>query len=157
MKKSFNPWPLGIVTAFALFLAGTAGLVAMACRQKLDLVSANYYEEELRFQGRIDSRDRARHLIVPAGAAYDPVRERLEISLPPGRGQSRAQVHVHLYRPSEAGLDEQHEVALDSRGGCSLDAAGLRHGLWNVKVSWTIDGLDYFFEQKVVVGSKQPR
>ena len=43
MKNSRNLWPLGIIVTFSLFFAGTVSLVVMACSQKTDLVSADYY------------------------------------------------------------------------------------------------------------------
>jgi len=51
MKTSRNLWPLGILLAFGLFFAGTIGLVVMACSHKMDLVSADYYEREIKFAG----------------------------------------------------------------------------------------------------------
>ena len=71
MKTSRNLWPLGIIVTFALFFAGTVGLVVMACSQKVDLVSADYYEQELKFQGRIDRVERTRHAATQAAVAYD--------------------------------------------------------------------------------------
>ena len=54
-----------------LFIAGTAGLIVMACSQKTDLVSADYYEKELKFQGQIDRVERTRRAASQASVAYD--------------------------------------------------------------------------------------
>ena len=42
MKLKSNPWPFAIILTFIIFLAGTIGLVVMACTRKVDLVSSNY-------------------------------------------------------------------------------------------------------------------
>ena len=60
MKTTRNLWPTAIIVFCSLFVAGTAGLVVMACSQKEDLVSADYYEKELKFQGQIDGAERTR-------------------------------------------------------------------------------------------------
>ncbi len=71
MKTTRNLWPLGIIAAFVVFFAGTAGLIVMACAQKVDLVSADYYEQELRFQKRINGLDHAKELGERASVVYD--------------------------------------------------------------------------------------
>jgi hypothetical protein len=50
MKSNRNLWPWAIVLTFVLFISGTVSLVVMACSQKVELVSQNYYEQELQFQ-----------------------------------------------------------------------------------------------------------
>ena len=45
MQTNRNLWPIGIVVVCALFVAGTVGLIVMACSQKVDLVSKDYYEQ----------------------------------------------------------------------------------------------------------------
>ena len=74
MKTSRNLWPLCIIVTFVLFFAGTVGLIVMACSQKVDLVSADYYEQELKFQSRIDRVERTRRAATQATAAYDAAR-----------------------------------------------------------------------------------
>ena len=59
MKTTRNLWPLGIFVAFGLFFAGMATVVVIASTHREHLVSANYYEQELKFQRRIDSAERA--------------------------------------------------------------------------------------------------
>jgi nitrogen fixation protein FixH len=58
---------------------------------------------------------------------------------------------VHLYRPSAAGLDRQLALELDAAGVQALDASGLEPGLWRVKVTWSVGGQQYYFDQKVVI------
>ena len=53
MATTRNLWPLGIILTLAAFITGTVGLVVMACSQRVDLVSPDYYERELKYQGQI--------------------------------------------------------------------------------------------------------
>jgi nitrogen fixation protein FixH len=154
MKPSRNLWPLGIITTFALFFAGTVGLVVMACSQKVDLVSADYYEQELKFQGRIDRVERTRHAATQAVVAYDAAKKCITVSLPADQARHEVSGRIELYRPSAAGLDREIKLAPDANGVQRLDAAGMAPGLWKVRVSWTVENQDYFLDQKVVVGAK---
>jgi nitrogen fixation protein FixH len=154
MKTTRNLWPLGIITTFALFFAGTVGLVVMAFSQKVDLVSADYYEQELKFQGRIDRIERTRSAATQGSAAYDAAWQCITVSLPAAQAGHEVSGRIELYRPSAAGLDRTVNLTPDASGVQRVDAAGLVPGLWKVRVSWTVEHQDYFLDQKVVVGAK---
>ena len=154
MKTSRNLWPLGIIVTFVLFFAGTVGLIVMACSQKVDLVSADYYEQELKFQGRIDRVERTRSAATLATVAYDAAGKCITISLPAGQAGHEVSGRIELYRPSAAGLDRAVKLEPDTRGVQRVDATGMSPGLWKVRVSWTVEKQDYYLDQKVVVGAK---
>jgi hypothetical protein len=154
MKTSRNLWPLGIIVVCAAFVAGTAGLIVMACSQQVDLVSADYYEKELKYQGQIDRAERTQRDASRAAVAYDVAHQNITVSLPPGQGRGTVSGNVELYRPSAAGLDRAVLLDPDASGVQRLDASALAPGLWKVRVSWTFEQRNYYLEQKVVVGAK---
>ena len=152
MKTSRNLWPLGIIVTFVLFFIGTVGLVVMAFSQKVDLVSADYYEQELKFQGRIDRVERTRHAATQATVAYDAASRCITVSLPPEQARLEVWGSIELYRPSAAGMDRAHKP--DANGTQRLDASAMAPGLWRVRVTWTAAKENYYLDQKVVVGPK---
>jgi len=154
MKTSRNLWPIGIIVTFALFFAGTVGLVVMAFSQKVDLVSADYYEQELKFQGRIDRVEQTQRTASHAAIAYDAAARCITVSLPPEQARLTVWGSIELYRPSAAKMDRAVRLAPDWDGNQRLDASGLAPGLWRVRVSWTAEKENYYLEQKVVVGSQ---
>ncbi len=154
MKTSRNLWPLGILVTFVLFFAGTVGLVVMACSQKVDLVSADYYEQELKFQGRIDRVELTQRTAGHAAINYDAAGRFITVSLPPEQTHLAVCGSIELYRPSASGLDRAVRFAPDAGGIQRLDASGLAPGLWRVRLSWTAEKENYYLEQKVVVASK---
>jgi len=151
MKPTRNLWPFGILSAFALFIAGTAGLIVLACSHKVDLVSADYYEQEIRFQSQLDRLDRTHKLEQQACVSYDASAQRITISVPVQQAVHSISGQVQLYRPSAAGLDRHVKLAPDSRGFQSVDAAKLLPGLWKVRVLWTVENKEYFIDQSVIV------
>ena len=154
MKSNRNLWPWAIVLTFVLFISGTVSLVVMACSQKVELVSANYYEQELQFQGQLERMNRTSQLAVPASVRYDPIRKLIAISLPPEHQGRKVSGHIDLYRPSAAGQDRQLPLQTDERGMQTLDATHLGAGFWKLRLSWQVDDREYFHEQQIVIGSK---
>jgi len=154
MKTTHNLWPLGIIVTFVLFFTGTVGLIVMAFSQKVDLVSADYYEQELKFQGRIDRVERTRNAASQATVAYDSANHCITVSLPPEQAHHEVWGSIELYRPSAAGMDRAVRFQPDTNGVQRLEAAGMAPGLWRVRVTWTAEKENYYLDQKVVVGSK---
>jgi hypothetical protein len=154
MQTSRNLWPLGIIVTFVLFFTGTVCLVVMACSQKVDLVSKDYYEQELKYQGRIDRVERTQRAVTQAAIAYDAVAQCITVSLPTDQAGHEVTGRIELYRPSASGLDRALKLEPDAKGVQRVDAAGMSPGLWKVRVSWTVEKQDYYLDQKVVVGAK---
>jgi nitrogen fixation protein FixH len=154
MKHPFNPWPLGIVLAFAVFIAGTACLVVLACSGRSDLVRVDYYEQEVLHQEQMDRVERTRRIAPDARVTYDATRGRLEVRLPAAQAQRNPTGRIQLYRPSAANLDRTFPLELDVIGQQSVEAADLPSGLWRVQVSWTVDEEEFYYDQRLVVDPK---
>jgi hypothetical protein len=153
MKETRNLWPLGIIVTLVLFASGTVGLIVMACSQKTELVSSNYYEQEIRYQTRIDSLGRAQQLGTRASVTYDAASRHITISLPAEQAR-RAAGQIQLYRPSAAGLDQELKLEPGPDGVQTLEAKDLLPGPWKVRVSWTVEGQEYLIDQKIVITAK---
>ncbi len=151
MNTSRNLWPHAIIAVCALFVASTVGLIVMACSQKMDLVSNDYYEQELKYQGQIDRAERTRREAREASVAYDAADEQITVSLPSEQARRQVSGSIELYRPSAAGLDRAVELKPDANGIQRLDAAGLAPGLWKVRVSWIAEKQSYYLERAVVL------
>jgi hypothetical protein len=151
----FNPWPWGIVLAFGIFIPATAGLILLACWQKDHLVRADYYEQEMRYQGQMDRLERTRRLGSQVSVSYDARGQHIRIALPADHARQRVQGRIQLYRPSEALLDQYFDLVLDASGIQLLDTRALRPGLWKVRVSWKVEDEEFTLDQKVVLPEGQ--
>lgn len=152
MRSKRNLWPLGIFLSFAMFVAGTACLIVMAARNPNDLVSANYYEDEVRCQTHFDQLDRARNLTQPISARYSSAQHGIVITIPTNHSSGAVAGRVELYRPSAARFDKRFELNIDGSGVQFIDTSRLVSGLWIVKIDWTANGQQYRHEQKLVIG-----
>jgi hypothetical protein len=150
----WNPWPVSIIAFFTLAILGCGTFVAFCSRHPADLITPNYYEDEVRYQGQLDRLQHTQEQAPLACARYEPATKQITISLPPEHSQAKPAGQIHLYRPSSAALDRQIRLELNSDGTQNLDAASLRPGLWKVRVSWTKEGREYLIDQRVVIPSK---
>ena len=149
MKNTRNLWPYGIIAAFVLFLSGTIGLIVIAATHPQSLVSGNYYEQEIKYQGRIDGAARAKQ--SGATVNFDAATRRMVVSLPTAQTGLDLSGQIELYRPSSAGLDRQYQLQPDAEGRQSLDLAALPEGPWEIRVIWNVNGQEYFLGRKIVI------
>jgi hypothetical protein len=47
-------WPISIICFFTVAIIGCVSFVAFCSRHPADLISPNYYEDEVKYQGQID-------------------------------------------------------------------------------------------------------
>lgn len=148
--KNQNPWPVGLALFFILFAAYIVGFVIFASRQKMDLVRADYYDQEIRFQQQIDRVRRTAPLLADAAVEYDHAAGLVTLSFP-SVNQNAISGTVSFYRPADAGLDVNVPLGLDESGHQSLSVRSLRAGLWKVRIQWQTAGQEYFFEKPIVI------
>jgi len=153
MKPSRNLWPLGIILTFVFFISGTVFLIILACSHRVDLVSADYYEQEIRFQTQIAQSDRASHLSQPLSIGYNDRTQSINISLPKTPEAKLPKGHVQLYRPSSAGLDRHFALELDGEGNQSVSAKDLLPGFWKVRVTWSVGSEDFFVDRAIFINA----
>ncbi len=147
---------MGIVAVFIVFILGKAVLIVLACSAKPDLVCADYYEQEIRYQTQLDRLNRAGRVASEITMTYDAAARRIVLQLPPAHA-ALARGRIELYRPSEAALDQHRELQLDANGQQVLDATELQPGLWKLKLNWTVVAEEFAAEQALVVsGGKSP-
>ena len=151
MKPRRNFWPYGIIATFGIFILGIVTLVVIACTHKADLITPNYYEEEIKFQGRLDQLNRTALLSDQVNVAYDAAKQSIQISLPTGQVSPATAGRIQLYRPSATGLDRELKLQLDVNASQTVDAAALSPGLWKVRVHWTVANQDFFADKNIII------
>jgi len=156
VKTSRNLWPHAIIAWFVIFAAAMAAWIAVAVRQRMDLVRSDYYEEEVRYQGQLDRLNRTAAIRSDVAINYDARKREVVLLLPAAHLTPRPTGRIHFYRPSNASLDFHVPLAVDAAGQQGIGTDALRGGLWKVRVQWLAAGHDYFFEQVIVVDESSP-
>ena len=148
MRKKLS-WGFWIVVSFILFGMGTFVLVYISMNASVDLVTEDYYEKELKYQQHIDVVNSTNALEGKVEFQFLP--SSLNIKFPPAGEPGRYAGTIFFFRPSDKKKDFTTEVKLDSAHSQRISTEKLQHGLWRVKISWSIGGKEYYYEQPVVV------
>lgn len=148
-----NLWPVAIMAFFAIAIAAAVSFVVFCQMNNTDLVARDYYEQEIRHEAQMQRALRTQQLPEQPAIRYDAGARVIHVILSAEHAAAGSRGVIHLYRPSEAGMDRKVELTLDARGAQAIDASGLVPGLWTVKVSWTAGGLDYYVDRKLQISS----
>lgn len=151
LRKPFNPWPWAIIAAFVIFAGGTIALVVISTVNRSELVSDDYYEQELRYQQRLDRQARTRTEAPGASLRYDAGQDCLLLSLPGEQAARRPAGVIHLYRAASARDDHAVKLILDAEGRQRIPTAALARGPWKVRVVWIVEDREYGLEQNVIL------
>ena len=144
-------WPKAIIGYFAFVITCMIIFVVWIVRQNNDLVRPDYYAEELRFQKQMERVHRTHNLDTRASIVFDESDRKLHIKIPEEHAGKVSSGMIHLYRPSDAKLDQNLPLALAPDGEQQIDATHLEAGLWRVRVFWKLNDEEFFHDDSIVV------
>lgn len=137
-------WGKGIVITFIAFIAIMVTMVVISVRMEgIELVTENYYEEEIKYQEQIDKESSTLALDREA-LKFDGSAKALILDLPIG-----AKGTLNLFRPSDIKLDQELPVEILEAGEKSVYIGDLKAGYWKVQLSWEENGESYYQEKKI--------
>ena len=142
-------WGTGIVIAFIGFIAFIMYfVVSMNINDKYehDLVTEEYYKEELAYQNDIDKLNNSKTL--ETDITYDRTEEGLVIKFPKHLDIEKITGKVFLYRPSNKQLDFETQISL-SKPHLLIPDKRLVDGRWNIKIDWQYNGKSYLFKESI--------
>ncbi|CAL2084797.1 FixH family protein [Tenacibaculum dicentrarchi] len=143
-------WGAGIVIAIIAFMSFILYFVismSTGNNYNHDLVSEEYYQKELVFQGDIDATKNAKEL--SENIKVQRVSEGLKIYFPTAFNPTDIKGKVFLYRPSNKQLDFEMPISI-SNTYLLVPEKRLLGGRWNIIVSWNYKNTPYLFEQELI-------
>ncbi|MFD2999519.1 FixH family protein [Pontibacter toksunensis] len=147
-NKSFTLWPYAIVVAMVLFMGYIAMFVYKAINQDVDLVSRNYYEQEIAYQEHIDKVGRTK-AVGEVTINYQPENQAILLQLPETLAGQRISGSVNLFRPSDEGLDQEVPLQLGRDLSQLIETNELEKGLWKVRVNFSAGDETYYTEDTI--------
>lgn len=149
MLKNFH-WGHGIIIALASFMIFILSMIVFFPMGKdgAEMVTDNYYEEELLYQDVIDAKNRADTLKLKP--IYAQSKEGIRITLPENINKDNAKVKFDLKRTNDRNLDVKKDVELDQNNGFLIPASVLTLGNYVLHLSWTKDKADYRIDYDVI-------
>jgi hypothetical protein len=135
-----------IVMSFILFAVFIGTLVFVSVREDINLVSKEYYQEELAYQKKLDKMNNAGELNEqPAITA-----EKGKVSIAFGIMDRIEKGELKMFRPSDSKLDQKFDI-LPAAGNTRVFALSRwEPGLYRASITFTMGGKDYHFEKLIV-------
>ena len=150
MKKS-SRWPLAIASVYILFILVLVAFVIFSQYQNNDLVTKDYYAQEIMYQNQIERIQRSKSLPDPVSWKYDSDDKFLTIRFPVHPDPGIIHGNILLFRPSDARMDRLIDIKLLSDGSQTVSTRHLSPGLWKLKIFWQFNQTDYYEEGTVVI------
>lgn len=139
-------WGYKILIAYLVFVAGIVYLVFRSSSEKIDLVTKDYYAEEIQYQKKIDETKRTNALSSPI--RYEVEDDQLMIKFPADFKGKRIQGEMMLYCPSDANKDLKTGFNITD-SVFYFKVPTNNKGLHQLQLTWTVDTLKYYFEEKL--------
>lgn len=138
-------WGVRIIILYSSFVLFMVFMVYKCTQQHFDLVSSDYYSQELKYQEVIDGSNNLQALnqkivIADAGDVYT-----IEL---PAAAATAPEGQVYFYRPSNAAGDLKLPITSSK---IEVPKSKIFAGLYKVKVNWINGDKKYFDEQSLNV------
>ena len=131
---------------YIAFVAGMVFLVFKASSQKFDLVTKDYYDQELKYQQVIDEAANTSKLSTPV--SIETKEGELTISFPDEMKNKKKLVDFYLYYAADAKSDFRKSFELNENELVQALPVGMK-GMYELKLSWETGGVKYYFEKKL--------
>lgn len=142
-------WGVKVTILYIGFVLLILGMVTLSMRQKVDLVAGDYYEQELRYQEKIDR-------IINSNALKKSLRwevqqEAVKLNFPREFNGQNIKGSIYFFRPSDVALDQTFSISVDSSGVQIVAINQLKKGLYKMQISWDVDQEKYYNEGTIQI------
>ncbi|GGA94716.1 FixH family protein [Puia dinghuensis] len=142
-------WGNKLLLVFVVFGGGISYMVYRCMQTPVDLVSKDYYRDELAYQRVIDGTQRANDLSGSVKLETTAVGVRL--ALPREMRYRTITGTVRFYCAADAARDREIALEPDAEGVQDIGRKAVGPGQYTVSVSWQSGGVDYYSQQPFVI------
>jgi hypothetical protein len=142
-------WGHRLTLVFIVFAAGMSYLVYRCMHLNTDLVTKEYYGDELRYQDIIDGRKTANALSTRI--LLDQKDEMITIQLPGEMKNEKVSGDIWFYCAANAKKDRHILIKTNSEAIQQINKKMFLSGHYTVKFSWTSNNKYYYSEQSLTI------
>lgn len=142
-------WGHKMMLVFLVFVGGMSYLVYRCIKTNYDLVSTDYYKEELSYQQVIDGASRANQLGNKIGISQNG--HEIVLQLPNEIQHTSVKGTVLFYYAADAKRDRQIVLSPNAEGVQSINSSQFFPGSYTVKIKWESKGQQYYSEEFVTI------
>lgn len=148
MEKKFN-WGWKIALLYTGFVCFMLFLGYEASKDKVELVSENYYDEELRYQDHIDKVALTDSLHVKP--EWQVQGNKIAMLFPEAKGDGNISGNIHFYCPSDEKRDFDYPFTTSPEKQLSITSDKLHHGTYKMQIDWKQGKSDFYTEGVITV------
>tara|TARA_R110002072_G_scaffold74972_10_gene177134 strand:- start:2037 stop:2477 length:441 start_codon:yes stop_codon:yes gene_type:complete len=142
-------WGTGIAITLFLFAGLMTTMVYKATQQRFDLVSENYYEEELNYQEVINQKSNS--LKLKDKARIVRTEEGFALEFPDDFKGKNKSFSALMYCEKDARMDFEWDEKNLLINKSIIPFTRFRDGRWIAKVKLNCEGIDYYFEPEIIL------
>jgi len=142
-------WGIRITILYTAFVVLIGTMVYLSMQQKVDLVADDYYQQELKFQQKLDRENRSNALSEQPAVKINAAK--LSVVFPPAFKTQKISGSIRFFRPSDSSKDFNVDIATDSAATQSVALGKFVHGLYQAQLSWSAGGNEYYSEIPVYI------
>ena len=139
-------WGHKITLSFIAFAAFIIYMVVGAFRQNVDLVTDDYYAQEIAYEAKMIKKanfnkleSKPKVVANKGGISLDFFENKVENG------------SVYFYHPSREIFDQTIDLKLDDKGRQNIPRGNLVAGLYRINLQWTSDGKEYFHQETIFI------
>lgn len=147
--KNFT-WGHGIVLALASFIIFILSMLFLFPngQKNSELVTEDYYEEELQYQNVIDAKKRADNLTEKP--VYSQSADGITLKFPQDINNTNSKFSFVLNRVEDQNLDIKKAIKLEGNQSFTIPKEVLKAGGYTLRLSWTKNKTDYRIDYDVI-------
>jgi hypothetical protein len=141
-------WGWKIAIFYSSFVLGMLFLVYKTSTVKTELVTKDYYAQELVYQDELDAKNRAQALHNKL--SLSKTAEQIVLSFPQEFNSNSAfEGKVKFYCAADSKRDKEFKIDNLDNGIFSVPITEVKEGRYTMKVSWSKDGVLYLQDFKI--------
>ncbi len=140
---NFGKW---IVVSFIVFAVFIGVLVTVCMRQNIDLVSKDYYKEELAYQNQIERLNNTDRL------SQKPIVQMMEnniLQIKLNQSEEIQSGELILFCPSNSKMDRKFKLTASTGESNFIELTGLDKGMYKAKLHWTMNDKEFYVEEVI--------
>lgn len=145
----FN-WGTGIVASIVIFVLLNLVFVLFIMNQRYDLVTNDYYEQEIKYQQVIDKQNNL--FALSKEIEFKVNKNEVTVIFPEDLRGRELNGNLVFYRAVNADLDFKIPINLNDSLSQTVNFSGREPGYWKVTVDFSDGKLEYLQEKKLIIG-----
>jgi hypothetical protein len=145
-------WGNKILIVFLAFASLISYMVYRCTQVQVNLVTDEYYKDELAYQQIIDESKNAKGM--RSKFRIEQGHQNLTIEFPTEFQKSNTSGEIIFYCPSDASKDLKWKIELDEKGQQTFELSRFRPGQYTAKIRWASGSVRYYQEEPINISNK---